>query len=259
MLYLILRYLLRYRLKVVKKNVAYSFPEKTEKERNKIVNDFYRHFTRQNLESLQFIFISKKAIQRKFIFDNIDILDQYAQQGRNITAVIGHYGNWDWIASIPLWSDKFIVGTLYKRIKNKFLNNLFLKIRSRFGVYCIDMKHAIRGLVKLNNGPKPNIVAYIADQCPWNENTKFWINFLNQPTATQSGWATIARKFDTPVVYLNITPIKKGHYLAHIEIVTEDPSSMSERELVEAYFSKLERDIKQQPEYWLWSHRRWKR
>ena len=204
------------------------------------------------------MFISEKEIKRRFVFDNIELLERLASEKRNMTAVIGHYGNWDWMASVPLWSDKFIVGTLYKRIKNKFFNNLFLKIRSRFGVHCIDMKQALRGLVELNKKEKPNIIAYIADQCPWNEKTKYWITFLNQPTATQSGWASIARKFDTAVLYLKIIPTQKGYYTAHFEIITESPKLMSEEELINAYFAKLEMDIKEKPEYWLWSHKRWK-
>ncbi len=258
MLYFILRYIVRYRLKVVTENIARSFPEKSEKERALVVDNFYRHFVRQNIESLQFMFISPERIKHKFVFDNIELLEYFAAQGRNMTAIIGHYGNWDWMASVPLWSDKFIVGTLYKRIKNKFFNNLFLKIRSRFGVHCIDMKQALRGLIDLNKKGKPNIIAYIADQNTTRRNVHYWIDFLNQETAVQSGWATIARKFDTTVLYLKITPISKGHYIAHFEVITESPKLMSEEELVKAYFIKLERDIRENPEYWLWSHKRWK-
>lgn len=258
MLYFFLRYIVRYRLNVVRKNIANSFPQKNEKEQAIIVNNFYRHFVRQNLESLQFMLISQESIKRKFIFDNIDILDSFASQGRNMTAVIGHYGNWDWIASIPLWSDKFIAGTLYKRIRNNFFNNLFLKIRSRFGVRCIEMKQALRGLVELNKESKPNIIAYIADQNTTIKNVHHWIDFLNQDTAVQSGWATLARRFNTPVVYLGIYPQKDGCYIAHFETITDNPQEMNEKELIEAYFSKLERDINKNPEYWLWSHKRWK-
>ena len=119
MLYFILRYILRYRLKVVTKNIARSFPELSEKERALIVNNFYRHFIRQNFESLQFMFISANAIKRRFVFENIEIVNNIADKGQNITLVFGHYATWDWIASIPLWSDKLIFATLYKQIKNK--------------------------------------------------------------------------------------------------------------------------------------------
>ena len=258
MLFFILRYIVRYRLKVVTENIARSFPDKSKKERALIVDNFYRHFAHQNIESLQFILMSPKKIKQKFIFDNIELLEDFAKQKRNMTAVIGHYGNWDWMASIPLWSDKFVVGTLYKSIKNKFFNNLFFKIRSRFGVHCINMKQALRGIIELNKAPKPNIIAYIADQSTTIKNVHHWINFLNQDTAVQSGWATIARKFDTIVLYLKITPISKGRYTAHFEVITEDPKLINEEELIKVYFAKLERDIKEKPEYWLWSHKRWK-
>lgn len=258
MLYLILRYIIRYRLKVVKDNIARSFPEKSKEEQAKIINNFYHHLAHQIIESFCFILISEKEIKRRFVFDNVELLEHFANKGRNMTAVIGHYGNWDWIASIPLWSNKFITGTLYKRIKNKFFNNLFLKIRGRFGVHCIEMKQAFRGLIELNKKEKPNIIAYIADQNTTRKNVHYWVNFLNQDTAVQSGWATIARRFDTVVLYLKITPIKRGYYSAKIEVITEDPCTMSEQELLEAYMSRLERDIKERPEFWLWTHKRWK-
>jgi KDO2-lipid IV(A) lauroyltransferase len=258
MLYFILRYILRYRLKVVTKNIARSFPELSEKERALIVNNFYRHFIRQNFESLQFMFISANAIKRRFVFENIEIVNNIADKGQNITLVFGHYATWDWIASIPLWSDKLIFATLYKQIKNKIINNLFLKIRSKFGALCIEKKQVLRSLIALKQENKPNLIAYIADQNTTIKNVHYWINFLNQDTAVQSGWATIARKFNTPVIYLKVKPIKKGYYTAHFEVITETPNLISEEDLIKSYFAKLERDIKELPEYWLWSHKRWK-
>lgn len=258
MLYFILRYVVRYRLKVVRENIARSFPEKTDEEQMKIVNNFYRHFVRQNIESLWFLFISEKEIKRRFVFENIELVNKIADKGQNITLVFGHYGTWDWIASIPLWSNKLIFGTLYKQIKNKAIDGLFLRIRSKFGALCIEKKQVLRTLIALKKEKKQNLIAYIADQSTTIKNVHYWVDFLNQDTAVQSGWATIARKFDTAVLYLSITPIKKGYYIAHFETITENPKEMSEEELVKAYFKKLERDIKTHPEFWLWSHRRWK-
>ncbi len=258
MLYLILRYIVRYRLKVVKENIARSFPEKSEDERAIIVNNFYRHFVRQNIESLWFAFISEKEIKRRLVFDNIKLLEDIANKGQNISLVFGHYGTWDWIASIPLWSDKLIFGTLYKQIKNRVLDRLFLKIRSRFDALCIERKQVLRKLIELNKNNKPHLIAYIADQSTTIKNVHYWIDFLNQPTAMQSGWTTIARKFNTVVVYLKITPTKPGFYTAHFEMITDNPQSMSELQLLEEYMYRLERDIREKPEYWLWSHKRWK-
>ena len=258
MLYLILRYLVRYRLKVVSENIARSFPQKTDSERELIVNNFYRHFVRQNIESLMFAFISEKEIKHRLVFDNIELLENIASKGQNISLVFGHYGTWDWIASIPLWSDKLIFGTLYKQIKNKTFDKLFLKIRSRFGALCIERKQIVRQLVELKKADKPYLMAYIADQNTTIKNVHYWVNFLNQPTAMQSGWTTLARKFNTAVVYLKIKPIKPGYYTAHFEVITENPTEMSEQQLLEEYMNRLERDIIEKPEYWLWSHKRWK-
>ena len=258
MLYLILRYLVSYRLKVVRENIARSFPEKSKSERELIVNNFYRHFVRQNIESLKFAFISEKEIKRRLVFDNIELLEDIASKGQNISLVFGHYGTWDWIASIPLWSDKLVFSTLYKQIKNRVLDRLFLRIRSRFGALCIERKQVLRKLIELNKNNKPHLIAYIADQSTTIKNVHYWIDFLNQPTAMQSGWTTLARKFNTAVVYLKITPTKPGYYTARFETITDNPQSMSEQQLLEEYMCRLERDIREKPEYWLWSHKRWK-
>ena len=138
------------------------------------------------------------------------------------------------------------------------MDTLFLRIRSRFGALCIEKKQVLRSLIALKKENKPNLIAYIADQSTTRKNVHYWIDFLNQDTAVQSGWTTIARKFDTAVLYLKITPIKRGYYTAHFEVITEQPNSMSEEELLNAYFANLERDIREKPEYWLWSHKRWK-
>ena len=258
MLYFILRYIVRYRLKVVRDNIARSFPEKNEDERVVIVNNFYRHFVRQNIESLWFMFISEKEIKRRFVFENIELVNKIADDGQNITLVFGHYGTWDWIASIPLWSNKLIFGTLYKQIKNKAIDDLFLRIRSKFGALCIEKKQVLRTLIALKKEKKQNLIAYIADQSTTIKNVHYWVDFLNQDTAVQSGWTTIARKFNTAVLYLKVVPIKRGYYTARFEVITEQPNSMSEEDLLKAYFANLERDIKEHPEYWLWSHKRWK-
>ena len=122
----------------------------------------------------------------------------------------------------------------------------------------IEKKQVLRSLIALKQENKPNLIAYIADQNTTIKNVHYWINFLNQDTAVQSGWATIARKFNTPVIYLKVKPIKKGYYTAHFEVITETPNLISEEDLIKSYFAKLERDIKELPEYWLWSHKRWK-
>lgn len=258
MLYILIRYIIRYRLKVVRTNIKKSFPQKCEKDREDIVNQYYKYLCRIFRESVMLLYISPNKIKQRFVIKNIELLDEIAQNGQNTIVVFGHYGNWEWISTTPLWSDKFIVSTIYRRIKSERVDRLYQKIRSRFGTECIEKKQTLRALLNYEKSNTRYALGVLADQQPSLKNAHYWIKFLNQPTAVISGWATIARKLNCAVVYLDMTPKEHGHYEVSFETITLTPRNMSELELVEIYMRKLEEKICENPSNWLWSHKRWK-
>ncbi len=260
MLYFILRYIIRYRISVVRNNIRNSFPDKTDYERECIVNNFYRFMAQLFYESVCTLFISEKKIKQRFRFVNPEIFQQIAEEGQSAVYLFGHYGNWEWMGSFPLWVKQYKVGAIYSRLLNDTFDRIYHKIRSRFGVHCIEKKQTLRELVKWNAEKKPFILGVLADQSPasYDINIHLWLKFLNQPTAVISGWASIARKMNCAVGYLDVKVPKRGYYEIHCEIITRDPKSYSEEELVKEYMSRLEKTINSNPQYWLWSHRRWK-
>lgn len=249
---------MRYRLKVVRTNLSNAYPNKTQKERDRIANQFYLHLCTSTIEAYRTLFMSEKQMKKHFVVTNPEMLEYLAQAGRNNISLFGHYANWEWVASMPLWTENLNISTLYKPLKNKFFDGLYLKIRQRFGTVCIDKNKVIRGMVQMSKLGKPYTLAFIADQTPTPNNIHHWETFLNQESAMLTGWETIARKSNSIVVYLDIQRPKRGYYTCEIMLVEENPNDLQPFELTHKYVQLMEKTINRNPSLWLWSHKRWK-
>lgn len=253
----LLRHVIRYRRKTVRKNLKIAFPEKNNHELKLIEKGFYRYLADLILETFKGFSLSKDTFIKRVIIENPQILDDYYEKRKSCVFLIAHYGNWEWITHIiPFLKHHSCV--LYKPIHNKFIDQYVLKRRnkSRMSLYSIEQT----ALMIRNNIRKPAIFAYIADQNPPHEpQEQFWVRFFNRPTAALSGAESLARKFDLPVFYLWVTPIKRGFYKFRLDILSHEPKQTYPGQITQLYMSKLEEQIKQNPAYWLWSHRRWKR
>jgi KDO2-lipid IV(A) lauroyltransferase len=246
-----------YRKKVVMQNLRNSFPEKTEEERLQIAIKFYKYLCDLTLETFKTLIISKKtALKRcKLNPSAAALFNDYAQKGKSIIIVMGHFGNWEWGGNTFSLSCKQQLYVIYHPLSNKYFNNLICGMRARFGAKLYAMKDAFKDMVK--NKAEVTATAFIADQTPPPE-TAYWTTFLNQDTPVFRGTEKIAQKLNFPVVYLSIKRIRRGYYEMFAETLFEDPKNTADGEISEAHTKKLEADIKLQPEIWLWSHRRWK-
>ena len=148
MLYLLLKNVLRYRKSIIEKNIKLSFPDATKQELNQIKDNYYKHLSNILIESFWLTFIPKEMIKRRFVYENIELLENIVSQGQNISTVSGHFANWEWLSSTPLWSNKTQFASLFKRINNPILNKLSINIRSRFGLHCIDKNNALRKIIE---------------------------------------------------------------------------------------------------------------
>ncbi len=257
--YFILRYLVRYRKNVVEQNFLRSYPNLSAKERLRLENRYFRFLCDYAVETISLLHISEKEMKKRFRFTNIEVLLGLGEQNRNITAVFGHYCNWEWVSSLPLWVDgKITISTLYKPLSNKLFDQFFLKLRSRFGTRCIPKNNTLRAMLTMQKEDRPYVLAFIADQTPTRNNLHFWTQFLNQETPFLTGWETLVMKLDNALVYLNLKRVKRGYYTATFEIMEMDTRQCSEFELTERYVRRLEQTLEQDPSFWLWSHRRWK-
>ena len=253
--YILLR-LFGYRKSVIVKSLNKSFPNKSIQEKRRIIKLFYWHFAHFLIEMIKMFCISKKSIKKRIQFRNKALLQNYFNEGKNVILVLGHYGNWEWgLLAASLVSDHEMVG-IYKPLSSSFWNKKIKKIRSKFGATLVSMKESGRHILK--QGDKPRIIGIIGDQTPTNNEIDYWTTFLNQETAVFSGTEKLAKKLNCPVVFANINKIKIGYYEVNFELITQTPKEQLDGEITNLHTRKLEEKIKERPELWLWSHRRWK-
>lgn len=262
LLSIILFYIVRYRRKVVHQNIKASYPELSSKRRWMIERRFYLHFCDLFMESIKYFSISEKNIRKRMRFKGVELLEQSAKNGRSCGVFLGHYANWEWISSMPLWIDTSLClcTQLYHPIENLVTDRLLAYTRQRWGGVNINAEHSIRELVKYRQMGKPILIGFIADQTPVYDNIHYWTNFLNHPeTPVFTGAEKIMQKFDMDVYYLDVRRIRRGHYVAEYKLITTEPQKYGEFELTEIYTRMMEHTINRAPAYWLWSHKRWKR
>jgi KDO2-lipid IV(A) lauroyltransferase len=249
-------YLVKYRRKVVQINLINSFPEKTSSERYEIEKKFYKHLLDLIFESVKTMTISPEQIQKRFILKNPEEITKYTDLGKSVIAVSGHYGNWEWgpLASANAFKSNVIV--VYKPLSDKGFEKLLNKMRARFGAVMVPMKLTLRKIIEYKS--KPSIIVLVGDQTPPREESKFFTKFLNQQTAIFLGVEKIAIKTNYPVIYFSISKIKRGYYECLLKPLVDIPELTAEHEITNIHTQELENIIRSKPEFWLWSHKRWK-
>lgn len=260
MLYVILYHLVKYRKKVVRKNLTSAFPEKSEEEICKIEKGFYHFLCDLFAESIQQITISEKHFKKRIIFKNVDQLEQVINEGQSIALYLGHYCNWEWVTTLPLWlTSNTQCCQIYHPLQNKVFDQLFLHIRERFGSLCIPMAETLRRILAFQRANQPFIIGYISDQKPYWTNIHHWLDFLHHDTPVLTGAERIICKMNHAVFYSDIRRVRRGYYEVTFRPITREPKKMKEFELTNIYYQMLEKSIQEAPEYWLWSHNRWSR
>ena len=249
-------YIIKCRRKVVLNNLLNSFPEKSRSEIEQIEKRFYRYLADLMLESVKTISISANEIKKRFVFKNLDIMKANLQNGRSVIAVSGHYGNWEWgpVAIGLELREKVLV--VYKPLSDKRFEELMNSMRSRFGSIMVPMKQTLRKVFEYKN--EPNVLVLVGDQTPTREESRYFTSFLNQQTAVFLGVEKIALKLKNPIVYFSINRIRRGYYECVVKSLIDNPEQTKDHEITEAHTRELEKNIRFQPEYWLWSHKRWK-
>ena len=255
-LYLFAYKILGYRKKVVQNNLKNSFPEKTERELNIIRQKFYRHFFDLILESIKAVSITGSSLKKKVVFNNIEVFNKYAKQNQSVVLAVSHYGNWEWgILGISLNAQQKMMG-VYKKLSSDFFNYFMNKTRGKFGAELIEMNQIFRYLIKTKK--ECQIIGLLADQSPIKNESNYWTHFLNQETSVYLGPEKIAKKFNYPILFCSMKKVKRGHYEVFIEELCTNPEKTREGEITSLYLRKMETVINENPEYWLWTHRRWK-
>lgn len=259
LLYFPVYHLVGYRKKVVRRNIRNSFPEKTEKERLTIEKQFYHHFCDYVVETVKLMHISDEEMLRRMRFINSEMVHELAKDGKSIFLMMGHYGNWEWVPSITRWvPEQLLMAQIYRPLSNKAADKFFLKLRARFGSVGIAKNDTLRDIIRYRKEGKQTMIGFIADQTPSKNNLHYWTPFLNQDTPVLTGAEKIARKIDAHVLFLDVRKVKRGYYEAEFKEIAVNSPETAEFEITEKYIRLMEEMICRAPQYWLWTHKRWK-
>lgn len=255
--YILLYYIVGYRKKVVRENLKNAFPELSDEERAVIEKKFYKHFADFLVESTKSLSISNKAIKERCALINPEEVHKYFDQGKDVIILCGHYNNWEYYAVGIAQQMKHKTIAAYRPLKNKFFDRKILKSRQRFGMKMLSMREIPRFFAN-KSSTTPILSVMVNDQSPGDPKTAYWNTFLNQDTGWMKGAEKLAKKYDQVILFGAIRKKKRGFYEVSFSPISEDISKERDGYVLDKHAEYLEMVIREHPQYWLWSHRRWK-
>jgi KDO2-lipid IV(A) lauroyltransferase len=256
MVYLLFYYVTGYRKKVVFSNLRNSFPGKNPEEVRKIAKGFYHHLCDLLFESLKSFSMTEDQVISRYPYDDAEVMDRYYREGKNVIVIAGHYSNWEWTGIASGKQILHIPVGFYKPLSNRYVDEYMKKTRVQGRSMLASIMDTSRTFT--NQYPEPAAFYMVADQSPASPRLAYWVRFMNQDTPVLHGPEKYARLHNLPVIYTRGRKISRGHYRLTFELVTDDPGSMRTGELTEAFMQRLESNILENPDLYLWSHRRWK-
>lgn len=256
LLYLVVYHIICYRRRVILANLTYSFPDKDRSAIQKISRDYYRNLCDIIVETLKTQAMTAEELSRRMVIRNPELPDEFFEKGKSVLVLAMHYGNWEWLLHMPrhIRHHHFFV---YKPLQNPWLDRYLNDIRRKYGGETASMNIILRKLIEADKAGTPVLTWLAADQTPpWNH--PFWTTFMHQETQFFEGPATIAQRFDQPVLLQKTRRTQRGYYETWFEVLFENPREVSAEDIILTYVGETERIIREHPELYLWSHRRWK-
>jgi KDO2-lipid IV(A) lauroyltransferase len=256
-IFVLIYYVFRYRRDVVSTNLMNSFPEKSSDEIVQIAEKFYRFFCDSLIETFYYDRISEEEIKKRHSVLNIELLEKYLAEGRLVILAFGHYNNWEWNCSLNLHS-KYSGNVIYKKLSIKSFDHFYFRMRAQFGIRPIERSDSYRQLISDLRDNKSSATAFLMDQTPRKHEIQYWTTFLNQETAILTGTEKISRKLDAAVLFCNVRKLKRGYNRLEFTLIAEHAKDTAPFEITEKATRLIEAMIVECPEYWLWTHKRWK-
>ncbi|WP_044117768.1 lysophospholipid acyltransferase family protein [Alkaliflexus imshenetskii] len=246
-----------YRKRVVTDNLKRAFPSASSVEIRKIRMRFYQHFCDLFVETIALQHNPVKRVQKRVKVINPEVMQKCIEEGKDVVAVLGHYGNWEWVPVASLTFNALGL-SVYRPLKNPYFDKFMLGLRSGFGSVNVPLKQTAREIVNLKRSNKRFALGLISDQSPSKYELHYWTTFLNENTSVILGPEKMARLADAQVVYWQMKKLKRGRYEITFIPFPGDVKKSADYEITEWHVRLLERQILDKPEYWLWSHKRWK-
>ncbi len=251
-------HVIRYRRSTVRHNLKLVFPEKDKKELKRIERKAYTHMCDMFLEMGKSISISKKELKKRFAFTNIEEIKKLLDAEKSVIMLNGHYASYEWANALQFYDLDFKGYAVYKKLKNKYFDRLAHRIRGRFGAELIRSTQATKKIASNERQGIRGIYAFIADQSPRLDRAWYWTKFMDVKAPAFTGGEVLAKRLDMAVVYLQVEKIKRGYYHATFEVLAENATDYPDFEITEKFLRKLEHQIHEKPEHYLWTHKRWK-
>lgn len=252
----ILFYLVGYRKKVVFDNLKKCFPKKSDKEISKLSKDFFKHLGDITVESIKGYTLQKSEVLKRYKILNPEILNYYYDQNRTLICLASHFGNWEWGLLAVGLQMKYNMISLYKPLSNERIEKYLIDKRARYNMTLISIYETRQSFESVKSIPSAYIMA--ADQNPPNKDKAIWVNFMGIDTACLHGSEYYAKKYNMPVFFFDVRKPKRGYYTLEIKEISADPTKEKNDVITAKYMNKLENVIREEPAYWLWSHKRWK-
>lgn len=246
-----------YRTNTVKKNLNLVFPDKSESEKKRITKTFYHHLCDMILESIKSMTISEAEMRKRFVFTNVDEIHKLEKIDKSIVLMSSHYGSWEWIFILQKYiSHKGYA--VYKRLANKYFDKLAKRIRAKYNSYLITTKETIPVLTEAKNNNKLTINGFLSDQSPKVGKAYHWNEFMGIKVPIHTGAEMIAKKLDMAVVFYKVKKVKRGYYETTFKTLSVNPNEFENYTITDKFMKLVEEQIYEAPEYYLWTHKRWK-
>lgn len=253
----LLVYYIGYRKKVVLSNLKLALPEKSDEEITEISKKFYHHFADVFIEMIKFFTVSKQEVYKRYKFTNLEFFEELYKDGKSVMLTGPHYANWEWIMSLDAFV-KYKGYAAFTKLANPYFNEKVINSRAKFGTHLIQTSKII---AEIKHNHKNNIQAMyglLSDQSPQLSKTFYWSEFLGVKVPIHTGAEMLAKRFDMNMVYIETKKIKRGYYETSFSLITNEASKFPDYELTDIFLEKVEKQIRTQPEYYFWTHKRFK-
>ncbi|MDO1500764.1 lysophospholipid acyltransferase family protein [Winogradskyella maritima] len=257
LLYLFVYKLFGYRTKVVTSNLKLVFPEKSDAEIKSIASKFYHHLCDMIVESIKSMTISREELKKRYKFSNIELVRDLESRQRSVMLMCGHYGSWEWVFILQTYIG-YKGYAVYKRLANKYFDRLVKRIRAKHDTYLITTKETFSILSESHKKRELTMYGFAADQSPKRDKAYHWGEFMRIKVPMHTGAETLAKKMDLAVVFFRVKRLRRGYYMTTFETITENPNHYPDYEITDMYFNLIEKQIHEAPQYYLWTHKRWK-
>ncbi len=256
-IYFVVYYIIRYRKKVVRYNIALALPLLTKKEPQQVERKFYHHMCDMFLEMIKTMSISSTEINKRFVITNIDLIKEYEQKGKSIILLASHYASWEWLLSINERTHFKCIG-VYKKINNPYFDKLIRNIRSKFNSELVATNKTIALIAKNQEEGIMGMYGLASDQSPQVHKTFHWQKFMGIEVPVHTGAEMLAKRYDLEVVFAKVKKVKRWFYEATFIPICEAPKTIPDYEITDTYLKVVEQQILEAPEYYFWTHKRWK-